>query len=110
MLTQHIHYYIIPFHFYSQIYYKKFLLNAIENLKDNQNDNELLKAQKSIYKIKKKYNNDKADKGKIKSFDIIPKLANFMLPESRDTNVESHYDYMDNPELVNVLLSSLFQD
>ncbi|VTZ67630.1 conserved Plasmodium protein, unknown function [Plasmodium chabaudi chabaudi] len=93
-----------------EIYYKKFLLNAIENLKDNQNDNELLKSQKSIYKIKKKYNNDKADKGKIKSFDVIPKLANFMLPESRDINVESHYDYMDNPELVNVLLSSLFQD
>ncbi|CAD2099589.1 hypothetical protein YYG_03818 [Plasmodium vinckei petteri] len=93
-----------------EIYYKKFLLNAIENLKDNQNNNELLKSQKSIYKIKKKYNNDKADKGKIKSFDVIPKLANFMLPESRDINIESHYDYMDNPELVNVLLSSLFQD
>ncbi|CAI7722670.1 AATF domain-containing protein, putative [Plasmodium vivax] len=92
-----------------EAYYKKFLLNAIQNLKDNQEDSELLKSQREIYKIKKKYESKHVNKGKITSFDPIPKLVNFMLPEPRDSRIESTYDYMDNPELVDVLLSSLFQ-
>ncbi|KJP88285.1 hypothetical protein AK88_02066 [Plasmodium fragile] len=92
-----------------EVYYKKFLLNAIQNLKDNQEDSELLKSQREIYKIKKKYESKHVNKGKITSFDPIPKLVNFMLPEPRDSRIESTYDYMDNPELVEVLLSSLFQ-
>ncbi|ANQ06621.1 Uncharacterized protein PCOAH_00006560 [Plasmodium coatneyi] len=92
-----------------EVYYKKFLLNAIQNLKDNQEDSELLKSQRQIYKIKKKYESKHVNKGKIISFDPIPKLVNFMLPEPRDSRIESTYDYMDNPELVEVLLSSLFQ-
>ncbi|ETW56303.1 hypothetical protein PFUGPA_01727 [Plasmodium falciparum Palo Alto/Uganda] len=46
-----------------EAYYKKFLLNAIQNLKDNQ-----------------------------------------------DTKNDSAYEYMDNPDFINVLLSSLFQE
>ncbi|SBS86955.1 conserved Plasmodium protein, unknown function [Plasmodium ovale] len=92
-----------------EVYYKKFLLNAIQNLKDNQEDSELLKSQREIYKIKKKYKQT-VNKGKILSFEPIPQLVNFMLPEPNDGKTESAYDYMDNPEFVNVLLSSLFQD
>ncbi|GAW82762.1 hypothetical protein, conserved [Plasmodium gonderi] len=93
-----------------EVYYKKFLLNAIQILKDNQEDSELLKSQREIYKIKKKYDNKHVNKGKITSFDPNPKLVNFMLPEPRDNRIESLYDYMENPELVDVLLSSLFQN
>ncbi|CRH03660.1 conserved Plasmodium protein, unknown function [Plasmodium relictum] len=93
-----------------EIYYKKFLMNAIQILKHNQEDSELLKSQKEIYKIKKKYNNNNVNRGKILSFEPIPKLVNFMLPEPRDLKNENLCEYTDNPELVNVLLSSLFQD
>ncbi|EUT82907.1 hypothetical protein PFAG_03656 [Plasmodium falciparum Santa Lucia] len=92
-----------------EAYYKKFLLNAIQNLKDNQEDSELLKSQRQIYKIKKKYNK-KENKGKVLSNEPIPKLVNFMLPEPRDTKNDSAYEYMDNPDFINVLLSSLFQE
>ncbi|SOV16458.1 conserved Plasmodium protein, unknown function [Plasmodium sp. gorilla clade G2] len=92
-----------------EAYYKKFLLNAIQNLKDNQEDSELLKSQRQIYKIKKKYNK-KENKGKVLSNEPIPKLVNFMLPEPRDNKIDNNYEYMDNPDFINVLLSSLFQE
>ncbi|SPJ11241.1 conserved Plasmodium protein, unknown function [Plasmodium sp. DRC-Itaito] len=92
-----------------EAYYKKFLLNAIQNLKDNQEDSELLKSQRQIYKIKKKYNK-KENRGKVQSNEPIPKLVNFMLPEPRDNKSDSTYEYMDNPDFINVLLSSLFQE
>ncbi|SOV79119.1 conserved Plasmodium protein, unknown function [Plasmodium sp. gorilla clade G3] len=92
-----------------EAYYKKFLLNAIQNLKDNQEDSELLKSQRQIYKIKKKYNK-KENKGKVLSNEPIPKLVNFMLPETRDTKSDNTYEYMDNTDFINVLLSSLFQE
>ncbi|CRG95977.1 conserved Plasmodium protein, unknown function [Plasmodium gallinaceum] len=93
-----------------EIYYKKFLLNAIQILKNNQEDSELLKSQREIYKIKKKYDNNNVNRGKILSYEPIPKLVNFMLPEPPDWKNESLYEYVNNPELINVLLSSLFQD
>ncbi|SOV23577.1 conserved Plasmodium protein, unknown function [Plasmodium sp. DRC-Itaito] len=92
-----------------EAYYKKFLLNAIQNLKDNQEDSELLKSQRQIYKIKKKYNK-KENKGKVLSNEPIPKLVNFMLPEPKDNKIDNTYEYMENPDFINVLLSSLFQE
>ncbi|SOV16166.1 conserved Plasmodium protein, unknown function [Plasmodium gaboni] len=92
-----------------EAYYKKFLLNAIQNLKDNQEDSELLKSQRQIYKIKKKYNK-KENKGKVLSNEPIPKLVNFMLPEPSDNKIDNTYEYMENPDFINVLLSSLFQE
>ncbi|SBT71920.1 conserved Plasmodium protein, unknown function [Plasmodium malariae] len=88
-------FYLNKYLYDDEVYYKKFLLNAIQNLKDNQQDNELLKSQKELYKIKKICNIRKSD---------------IYLPEPSDSKSENPYDYMDNPELVNVLLSSLFQD
>ncbi|KYN93225.1 hypothetical protein PRSY57_0017100, partial [Plasmodium reichenowi] len=54
--------------------------------------------------------NKKENKGKVLSNEPIPKLVNFMLPEPRDTKNDSAYEYMDNPDFINVLLSSLFQE
>ncbi|VWU48136.1 conserved protein, unknown function [Hepatocystis sp. ex Piliocolobus tephrosceles] len=93
-----------------EVYYKKFLINAIKNLQDNQEDNELIKSQKEFFKIKKKYTKDIVPKGKVTSFEPIPKLINFMLPEPRSNKDDNPYEYVDNPEMIDVLLSSLFQD
>lgn len=91
-----------------EMYYKKFLISAIQILKENQEDAELLKSEKNIYKIKK---HDKKHKNRRSvCFDPIPKLINYMEPEGEDLTRESAYDYMDNPGFVDVILSSLFQE
>lgn len=99
-----------PIHKYiydEEMYYKKFLISAIQILKENQEDAELLKSEKNIYKIKK--HDQKHKNRRSVSFDPIPKLINYMEPEREDLKRASAYDYMDNPGFVDVILSSLFQ-
>lgn len=99
-----------PIHKYvydEEMYYKKFLISAIQILKENQEDAELLKSERNTYKIKK--HDAKHKNRRSVSFDPIPKLINYMEPEGQDLTRESAYDYLDNPGFVDVILSSLFQ-